>query len=77
MKSEADGIIDHILDPNVMRKGFTQAAPLPVKILGFVSKGLTLVAVVVFLIDPNPRGLVNAAWFYIVAQILSVIVEGL
>ena len=77
MQSQGEGAIDRIFaDPDVMRRGFRQAVSLPVKTVGLASKGLTLVAIVVFFTDPNPHGLVNAAWFYIIAQILSLIVEG-
>ena len=77
MKGEVDVLIDQISsDPNVLRKGFTQAVRLPVKLLGFGSKLLTLAVVVVFLTDPTPHGLVNAAWFYVIGKIVSVIVEG-
>lgn len=62
-------------EPQLTLKGFSGAIPLPARLAGFVSKALTLIALAVFLNDPSPRGLVNAAWFYFVGRGLSLIAE--
>jgi hypothetical protein len=64
------------LNPSLMKKSFKQAVPMPVKLLGWVANGLKLWALVVFFDNPTPTGLVDAAWLYIIAQVLFFVVSG-
>jgi hypothetical protein len=52
-------------------KDLKGATPWSVRILILVSNALQVVALLAFVMEPNPRGLVNAAWFYIIAKILA------
>ncbi len=66
-----EGVIDQIIaNPTKMLKDLKRATPWSVRILSLVANALQVVALVAFLMEPNPRGLVNAAWFYIIAKIL-------
>ena len=64
------------LNPSLMKKGMLKPVPMPVMLLGWVGIGLKLLALVVFFDNPTPIGLVDAAWLYIIAQLLAFVVAG-
>jgi len=64
------------LNPSLMKKGMLKPVPMPVMLLGWVGIGLKLLALVVFFDNPTPIGLVDAAWLYIIAQLLAFVVSG-
>ena len=45
-------------------------------LLGWVANGLKLWALVLFFASPNATGLVNAAWVYIISQLMFLVVNG-
>src|SRR5262249_27642192 len=59
-----------------MKKGLRQPGPRPIMLLGWIANGLKLWALVVFFDNPTPTGLVDAAWLYIIAQLLVFVVTG-
>src|SRR5262245_31586830 len=61
---------------SLMKKGLRQPGPRPVMLLGWIANGLKLWALVVFFDNPTPTGLVDAAWLYIIAQVLFFVVSG-
>ena len=61
---------------SLMKKGLRQPGPRPIMLLGWIANGLKLWALVVFFDNPTPTGLVDAAWLYIIAQLLVFVVTG-
>jgi hypothetical protein len=74
---EFRGIFEELsANPNFIKKGLKQALPWPVRILSLLATALKLWALLFFVTNPNPSGLVGAAWLYILAQVLFFIIQG-